>query len=408
MQDMGQSLSDLFSSFDPKPLGVASLAQVHKAVLKETGEEVAVKFQHPRLDKYTHIDIDGVDFLVKLVKWAIPEFELAWLADEMKRSLPRELDFRVEADNARQVDRNFQGTHLLAIPKIVWDNRRILCMEFMTGARIDDLDYMHKHDIDPAQVSKTISKAFYEMIFHHGFVHCDPHPGNIFIRPRIQRWYQKLFFPSRTENFDVVLLDHGLYRSLSDSLRLDYARLWLALIDGDEADIEKHAFKLFQKDNRVSVQKHANIEYHRLFASMLTSRTWEVISSRQGMSGLAMERSPDEMVTIQTKVSGENFIIAISEILAALPSEVLLLLKTNDLLRAVDHSLGVDSTKHFLSSIAMMASYCARAVRQHELQVFRDGKFSLLSFLVRYLGVELAFVQASIRVWLMRMVLFFM
>jgi aarF domain-containing kinase len=77
-------------------LGVASLAQVHRAVLRESGKEVAVKIQHPSLDKFTAIDVQTVVSTVHRVKKAFPDFEFAWLADEMKTNLPKEMDFAHE------------------------------------------------------------------------------------------------------------------------------------------------------------------------------------------------------------------------------------------------------------------------------------------------------------------------
>ena len=72
---------DVFSSFDEKPLGVASLAQVHKATLKSTGEVVAVKVQHRYVKKHSFVDIYTMDFLVRVVKTVFPQFEFMWLAD---------------------------------------------------------------------------------------------------------------------------------------------------------------------------------------------------------------------------------------------------------------------------------------------------------------------------------------
>ena len=72
---------DVFSNFDEKPLGVASLAQVHKATLKSTGEVVAVKVQHRYVKKHSFVDIYTMDFLVRVVKTVFPQFEFMWLAD---------------------------------------------------------------------------------------------------------------------------------------------------------------------------------------------------------------------------------------------------------------------------------------------------------------------------------------
>lgn len=126
--DLNASLSDFFASFDPEPLGIASLAQVHRATLP-TGAEVAVKIQHPYLDEYTPVDIATASRMVEFAKKAFPEFQLEWLAEEMRKSLPQELDFELEALNALKVSANFKGFDTLHIPVVHWAKRRILVME---------------------------------------------------------------------------------------------------------------------------------------------------------------------------------------------------------------------------------------------------------------------------------------
>ncbi|KAJ2765042.1 hypothetical protein IWQ57_004932, partial [Coemansia nantahalensis] len=82
--DMGQSIDQLFAAFDPVPIGVASLAQVHRAVLRETGEEVAVKVQHPMVRAYSDIDIAAVSVMFEFVHSVFPDFKFMWLSAEMK------------------------------------------------------------------------------------------------------------------------------------------------------------------------------------------------------------------------------------------------------------------------------------------------------------------------------------
>lgn len=132
--DMGVSIDQLFSEFDPEPIGVASLAQVHRARLRETGQEVAVKMQHPFLDEFCRIDIDTVSFIFSAIKRVFPDFGFEWLSEEMNESLPQELNFVFEANNANKVRENFKDLMkkkqtALVIPEIVWAQRRILCME---------------------------------------------------------------------------------------------------------------------------------------------------------------------------------------------------------------------------------------------------------------------------------------
>lgn len=93
---------ELFESFDPEPLGTASLAQVHRATLK-TGEEVAVKVQHPFVKKNSKIDLKTMEILVNIMSWMFPDFKMQWLVEETKKNLPIELDFMHEGRNADKV-----------------------------------------------------------------------------------------------------------------------------------------------------------------------------------------------------------------------------------------------------------------------------------------------------------------
>ncbi|ORE17319.1 ubiquinone biosynthesis protein [Rhizopus microsporus] len=333
--DCGQSLDDVFDEFNWQPIGVASLAQVHKARLGS--QWVAVKFQHARLDEFYRIDLQTVSFIIHTIKRIFPDFGFEWIMEEMEQSLPQELDFEHEAANALQVKKNFEHcSTALVIPNIIWAKRRILCMEFIDGARVDDLEYLEKHHIDSSAVSTEITNIFSKMMFIDGFVHCDPHPGNIFIRPAKR---------TRTHpyNFDVVLLDHGLYRTLTDQLRTDYAHLWTSLIRGEEEGIRKYSLRVGCRP-----------ESHRLFASLLTGREWSTIQSAS--------LSSDRTITEISRVSGraKYFLNRIYDILETLPRIVVLLLKTSDLLRSLDENLRKSKDKYM--TYALMGRYCAEAV----------------------------------------------
>jgi len=95
-QDTGEQLSDYFSEFEHEPIGAASLAQVHLATVKETGQKVAVKVQHPALAEWAGLDLALTSFTFSTLKRFFPEYDLEWLSSEMEYSLPQELDFALE------------------------------------------------------------------------------------------------------------------------------------------------------------------------------------------------------------------------------------------------------------------------------------------------------------------------
>jgi aarF domain-containing kinase len=108
LNDTGKPIEELFSSFDPEPIGAASLAQVHVATMKETGQKVAVKVQHPTLAEWVPLDLALTSFTFSMLKRFFPEYDLEWLSKEMELSLPQELDFRLEGENAMRASEYFR------------------------------------------------------------------------------------------------------------------------------------------------------------------------------------------------------------------------------------------------------------------------------------------------------------
>src|SRR5450432_2562731 len=262
LEDTGQPIPEHFSKFARLPIGAASLAQVHLATLKETGQEVAVKVQHPALKEWISLDLALTRFTFNMLKRFFPEYDLEWLSDEMEFSLPQELNFVLEGQNAMRTKEYF--SHIpqlpLVIPGVIWSKERILVMEAVSGHRPDDLTYLDTNGISRDEVSAALARIFNEMIFgKNAPLHCDPHGGNIAIRKNPSR---------RGANFDVILYDHGLYRDIPLSLRRSYAKLWIAIIDADEARMRKYAHDVAGITD----------EQFPLFASAITGRDYRVLT----------------------------------------------------------------------------------------------------------------------------------
>jgi aarF domain-containing kinase len=107
--------AELFDSFDPEPLGVASLAQVHRATLKN-GKEVAVKVQHHYVRGNAKVDIVTMEYCVKIMSFIFPDFKFQWLVDESKKNLPVELDFMQEGRNTEKVVEIFANFKFIRKP----------------------------------------------------------------------------------------------------------------------------------------------------------------------------------------------------------------------------------------------------------------------------------------------------
>ncbi|KZO98931.1 ABC1-domain-containing protein [Calocera viscosa TUFC12733] len=372
LADTGRTLNQLFTSFDPEPVGVASLAQVHMAVDRETGRKVAVKIQHPHLEEFAAVDIKTTMFAMDWVKALFPNFEFSWLGEEMQENLPLEMDFSHEAGNARRAIEDFkmEKQTTLYIPRVLWANRRSMVMEYIEGARVDDLPFLAKHGIDRNRVSQELSRIFSQMVYLKGFFHADPHPGNLLIRPAPKG--------SRSPyNFEIVLLDHGLYFDLDDDLRVNYARLWLTLVAPNSKETRRERRKYAKLVGNVGD------DMYPLFESVITGRaglagSWdsedEVAQAKKKRPGSMMDLFPaseEEMERMRRAiVSREGLISDLFHLLRSMPRRLLMVLKLNDLTRNLDQAL---CTTHGETRIfIIVARYCGLAVWQSELSAFHE------------------------------------
>ena len=171
LEDMAMDIDQLFRDFAPNPIGVASLAQVHRAFDRRTNRPVAVKIQHPDLQEFARVDMMTVNFAISAVKYFFPDFEFSWLGEEMNEMLPLEMDFRREAFNAQRTKEEFahlEGKTSLYVPEVLWADRRCMVMEYIEGARVDDLVYLKDNGIDRNQVSQELSRIFSQMVYLNG------------------------------------------------------------------------------------------------------------------------------------------------------------------------------------------------------------------------------------------------
>jgi len=352
------SIGDLFSTFETKPLGTASLAQVHKATLKSDGSCVAVKVQHPRVRDLADKDMNMMDGALQCIPYFFPEFDLLWLGEETRRNLPVELDFTVEAANAERVASNLKKFDWVAIPKIYkkYSTSRVLVMEFMNGGQVNDMEYFKDNSIDCNHVSKLLGKLYSEMIFIHGFVHCDPHPGNIFVR-----WKQDESTFYKQKKLQLVLLDHGLYRELSDNFRYHYANLWQSIINTDVRGIETHC------------RACGSGEMYPLLATIVTGRAWKVVGS-DGIKEVKFTQDEDNEI----RSNAGSFLPHISQVLNRVPREMLLVLKANDHLRGLEHLYGV---RGHSSGFLDMSRCCLRALHDFNAQKLQEKQSKWETFL---------------------------
>ena len=203
-------------------------------------------------------------------------------------------------------------------------------MDYVTGHRPDDLEYLDSNGIDRDQVSAALAHIFNEMIFgENAPLHCDPHGGNIAIRKDPNR---------RRANFDIILYDHGLYRDIPTDMRRNYAKMWLAVIEGDEQRM------------RVYARKVAGItdDQFPLFASAITGRDYKVLV-RKDAAVTHTARTAEEKESMSGALS-DGMLQQLVGLLGQVPRIILLILKTNDLSKFSPYSHGSELLAYLLAA----------------------------------------------------------
>ncbi|KAJ4761376.1 Protein kinase superfamily protein [Rhynchospora pubera] len=313
-----------------------------------------------------------------------------WLVEEVRESSPKELNFLHEARNSEKCVDNFKrlSPHIaesIYAPKVYWNlsTPRLLTMEFMEAAEVTDVKAIKKHGLRPHDVSKLVSKAFAEMMFKHGFVHCDPHAANLMVRPlpKPVSWWSSFFKRRKPQ---LILLDHGLYKELDFDTRTSYAALWKGLVFADEKAIRENSINL-----------GAGEDLYVLFAGVLTMRPWKRVID-PSVDHLALRPSHDDRSELQMYAA--QYFPQISELLRRLPRVILLMLKTNDCLRALNHDLVEGSP---LESFLIIGRVSSEAVLDAKRMINGSNISSRFRINIEHLFLEARLLAMKLAIWLL-------
>jgi predicted unusual protein kinase regulating ubiquinone biosynthesis (AarF/ABC1/UbiB family) len=222
--ELHQPVDQMFSSLDPVAAAAASLGQVHKGVLKATGQEVAVKVQRPNISQLVNMDLSTIRFVI----WVISRFvntnefiDLRAFYREFRRTIFEEIDYVQEASNARRFAEIFANKPGILIPKVIdgYISRRVLVLEWVDGIKVNDYAELEARGISRFEVAKRTVEAYFYQFFEIGFFHADPHPGNIFVIPG----------PSGIEP-TVAFVDFGMVGALGRATKQGLRDLFLGFV----------------------------------------------------------------------------------------------------------------------------------------------------------------------------------
>jgi predicted unusual protein kinase regulating ubiquinone biosynthesis (AarF/ABC1/UbiB family) len=230
--ELGVKISRAFLTFEEKPVGAASLGQVHRAELRD-GRLVVVKVQRPGIREEIMKDMEVFGEIAAFLQ-EHTETGRKYLLDDMmsefRKSLMRELNYKNEEQNLKILAENLKEFHDLVIPAPVEDytTSSILTMDYIKGKKITSITPLRKMEINGSGLAETLFHSYLKQIVIDGFYHADPHPGNIFI----------------TGDDRLAILDLGMAGYVSGSMQQYLLYILLAIGDGRGDDVAKYAMKM--------------------------------------------------------------------------------------------------------------------------------------------------------------------
>jgi len=230
--ELGIRISKAFAAFDREPVAAASLAQVHRASLRD-GRLVVVKVQRPNIREQIVEDLEALNEVAQFIDAHTElgkRYEFENMLLDLRRSLLRELDFKLEASNLITFTENLREFERIAIPEPVenFTTSRVLTMEYIPGKKITSLSALRLMEIDGAGLADDLFRAYLKQMLVDGVFHADPHPGNVFL----------------TDDERIALLDLGMVARLLPSFKDNLLRLLLAISTGRGEEAAEISIKM--------------------------------------------------------------------------------------------------------------------------------------------------------------------
>lgn len=267
--ELGVRISKAFADFEPEPIGAASLAQVHRAYMRD-GRAVVVKIQRPNIREQIVDDLEALEAVAQFIddhSELGKRYEFGNMLGGLRKSLLQELDFKAEAVNLAMFADNLREFERIVIPEPIMDfsTSRVLTMEYIPGKKITDINPLRLMEVDGPGLADQLFRTYLKQILVDGVFHADPHPGNVFL----------------TEDERIALLDVGMVARLMGSFHDNLLRLLLSISEGRGEDAAETAIKMgepkpgFDRSEfvrRVSelVAENANADISRIDAGQVT------------------------------------------------------------------------------------------------------------------------------------------
>ncbi|KAG0144455.1 hypothetical protein CROQUDRAFT_660017 [Cronartium quercuum f. sp. fusiforme G11] len=383
-EEFKDRIEDVFEEFAVTPVACGSIAQVHRARLRDTGELVAVKVQRPAIPIQIELDLFAYKALLYVCE-KVFELPMYFIGQYVSDQIRTETDFVNEAKNAERTAKLFHSEASLKdaifIPKVNWrlTTKRVLTTEFVEhGCRLTDEAKLKDKGLKKKDVMDLAMKMFSSMLFKFGWLHCDLHPGNVLV-------------VKRDGKPKLALIDHGLYIQLPDNFRAEYCELWRSIFVLDTEAIQRIA----------SGWGIANSE---LFASATLLKPFKSRqssgSSTRGNQGEATLTAYEKDMKIKETLKG------LLENEQLVPRELIFIVRCMRMMQGNNQALGSPSNR-----INILAHGAASGMRISKLLTYGDGTVVVVlqnwlrhlvhvwTFRLALIFVDLGFFLSQIRQW---------
>lgn len=243
-------ITQRFAYFEEKPLAAASLGQAHRATLHANGqgtavgEQVVVKVQRPAIEQIVQTDMAALRIVARWIMRYGPirrRADVPALMEEFAITLWEELDYTSEADNAERFAVMYANTEYVYIPAIYREHStgRVIVLEDVEAIKITDIDSMVATGVNPIEVADRMLDAYFEQFFRQGFFHADPHPGNLFVRPRPDITWPSAngSAPPPGRPFWLIFIDFGMVGRIPDLMSQNLRKIVVSVTQRDAAQL---------------------------------------------------------------------------------------------------------------------------------------------------------------------------
>jgi len=288
--ELGVRISNAFSEFDAEPLAAGSLGQVHQARMRD-GREVVVKVQRPNIREQILKDLEALAEIAKLIDTHTEvgrRYEFQPMLEEFRKSILRELDFRLEANNLITLHRNLAEFDTLEVPLPIEDftTSRVLTMEHVHGKKITALSPLERIELDGDKLAEQLFHAYLKQLLVDGFFHADPHPGNVLL----------------TDKGKIALLDLGMVARVAPGLQEKLLQLLLAISENHPEEAATLALQVGELkvgfDEQTFRRQVAELIAQNQDSNLIEVQVGRIVLEVTKMAGENCVRMPQELTML--------------------------------------------------------------------------------------------------------------